>query len=914
MNPKQLRFNRKWNDEVPPTSELPSTSSKVQLDYAASFIDFYEDQNQQDFSEDNFESCEPSQSNHNHSNVLETFQNERGIPGLDLVPENTPKPEADENEQPYHQSDQVEIPKEPPPIASFKPAFGRHTIKDIKELLYEPGRSQRPKRILILIRGAPGSGKSYLANLIKEEEIKMGNSQCLSLSVNQLLDQGDQRQEDLLLALRKAINSVDFITIEIEGGRLLYYNKFVHIATTLAQSPFQCYGIEIFQKREICLRYNRNGCAVKKIDEIVRDLSNFHTTLVTLLDPTSLLKSGNEEPAVLSSIPPQHLNKFAQEVTKLLHNSSVLNILQSQLNPNNLKPLLEQPTAAPLPDFDRMDGNIRTKRSINQPQTSKFFSDSSKQGNFADCPTFNPLKIIDHKHVHRPTFTELLMEFKVFKVVEYAHKTTESLQKFIEDVDTDKIIEKRKAVAQRRKILEYLKNAKNPAETVSNPKYPNNWEVIPRERPPRRNKRMKKLTAKIRRVKSAFDQDWMVKGYEVTMDYEEISSDDSMKSDDEWIDPNISTLPDFNHFKHKNVVKIHDVLWNSEANQFQRIMIILRGPKGSGKSHLAALIRQKETSFGRSGVRIASKSIFNDPEEDRDEPLLENYQAQLVKFIERTMTENRHNIIIVDDENIEMSIYEQLHVLGTQHNFTVYTIELFQTLSLCVSQNKSQNVSEDEIKMSIEEFERNPTPENHILLNPTKLYVDFNCCENPALKENEIATGKADSTTSNLDETLSMLPEIPVEDEITFGPLKKVLVESKWDDQDCQEDSGIARLDGTTKKTFVRVSMAEYLQTENKWTMRPSTNAKKRVRWADIEEKAAQQQLREIGFVVGLTDWTRLTDASDGKNALEQTKFIETRKKWSEAVGTGVVFDVKVKIEVDKTEMITKFSSRMFQK
>lgn len=54
---------------------------------------------------------------------------------------------------------------------------------------------------------------------------------------------------------------------------------------------------------------------------------------------------------------------------------------------------------------------------------------------------------------------------------------------------------------------------------------------------------------------------------------------------------------------------------------------------------------------------------------------------------------------------------------------------------------------------------------------------------------------------------------------------------------------------------------------------------KKRVRWADIEEKKAQEKMRAIGFVVGQTDWNRMMDPTDGQGALTKTKFIERVRK-----------------------------------
>lgn len=47
------------------------------------------------------------------------------------------------------------------------------------------------------------------------------------------------------------------------------------------------------------------------------------------------------------------------------------------------------------------------------------------------------------------------------------------------------------------------------------------------------------------------------------------------------------------------------------------------------------------------------------------------------------------------------------------------------------------------------------------------------------------------------------------------------------------------------------------------------------MRWADIEEKKAQDKMRAIGFVVGQTDWTRMMDPTEGQSALTKTKYID---------------------------------------
>jgi len=46
------------------------------------------------------------------------------------------------------------------------------------------------------------------------------------------------------------------------------------------------------------------------------------------------------------------------------------------------------------------------------------------------------------------------------------------------------------------------------------------------------------------------------------------------------------------------------------------------------------------------------------------------------------------------------------------------------------------------------------------------------------------------------------------------------------------------------------------------------------VRWADIEERKDQMRRRELGFVIGQTDWAKMTDDSYADRALNRTKYI----------------------------------------
>lgn len=54
----------------------------------------------------------------------------------------------------------------PPPTIPLIPAA---------DLFLPPGRASRPKRFVIILRGLPGSGKTYLAKMLRDLEIKHGD-------------------------------------------------------------------------------------------------------------------------------------------------------------------------------------------------------------------------------------------------------------------------------------------------------------------------------------------------------------------------------------------------------------------------------------------------------------------------------------------------------------------------------------------------------------------------------------------------------------------------------------------------------------------------------------------------------------------------------------------------------------------
>lgn len=66
---------------------------------------------------------------------------------------------------------------------SFPSIENKNTIT-VDEILLKPGRLTRPKKVCVILRGPPGSGKSYVAKLIKEKELEMDGTNPRILSID----------------------------------------------------------------------------------------------------------------------------------------------------------------------------------------------------------------------------------------------------------------------------------------------------------------------------------------------------------------------------------------------------------------------------------------------------------------------------------------------------------------------------------------------------------------------------------------------------------------------------------------------------------------------------------------------------------------------------------------------------------
>ncbi|KAK6621061.1 hypothetical protein RUM43_011365 [Polyplax serrata] len=324
-----------------------------------------------------------------------------------------------------------------------------------------------------------------------------------------------------------------------------------------------------------------------------------------------------------------------------------------------------------------------------------------------------------------------------------------------------------------------------------------------------------------------------------------------------------------------------------------KLVFIMRGIPGSGKTYVTKLIKDKEIELGGDPPRILSLDDYFMTEVEKEiidketgrkvkTKVLEyeyeagvepHYRGSLLKAFKKTVSDGFFSFIIVDSVNEKTKDYEEMWSFAKQKGFQVYIAEMDNDVTVCKSRNIHKRTEKD-IGDLVKSWEGTPT---HYLRLDVRSLLQSDAItevEMEVVSDTELEKSIGKDEENENDEAGE---EDKKEEEEEDEPSVSAFVKSRWDQFENSEQN-LDRLDGLKRRREgFHATMEEYLQLPDELDQQGNSDAapgKKRVRWADLEERRQQEKMRAIGFVVGQTDWNRMTDPTFGENALTRTKYI----------------------------------------
>ncbi|XP_036405410.1 YLP motif-containing protein 1 isoform X2 [Megalops cyprinoides] len=232
----------------------------------------------------------------------------------------------------------VPAPPKPPPPPAPPRVEKKPETKNVDDILKPPGRESRPERIVIIMRGLPGSGKSHVAKLIRDKEVECGGAPPRVLGLDDYFmaevekvekdpDTGkrvkskvmeyeyepemeETYRNSMLKTFRKTLDDgfFPFIIIDAINDRVKYFDQFWSAAKT---KGFEVYLAEITADNQTCAKRNVHG---RKLKDIVKMAANWEPSPrhMVRLDIRSLLQDAAIEEVEMEDFNPSEEEQKAE--------------------------------------------------------------------------------------------------------------------------------------------------------------------------------------------------------------------------------------------------------------------------------------------------------------------------------------------------------------------------------------------------------------------------------------------------------------------------------------------------------------------------------------------------------------------------------------------------------------------------